>query len=103
MTIESPAGTWRGDEFYTHSLLSGTDGYVYSITGATSYYYTAQTIGSTVAPYPNGDLEGCSSSGAHLHQGADSAYRNTSTYTSTGGYGDITGNAYWQHEWSWYE
>jgi len=100
--LEYPIGTWRGDELYTHTSLFGTDGYTYAITGSTSYQYTSHTIGTSVAPYPNGDLSTCTSSGIHLHQGADGASRNTGTYSSTGSYSDISANSRWQHEWSWY-
>jgi hypothetical protein len=107
--LESPSGTIRGDAFYTHTKIFGTDGYTYSITGSTSYYFTSHTVGTTVRPYDandagNSDLYGCQSSAAHLHQGASTtAARNTLTYNSSGNYYSIADNSKWQHEWSWYQ
>lgn len=104
ITLHDVADVLRGAEYFTHTALYGGDRFVYYITGATSYYYTSNTIGTTVSPYPNGDLSTCTSDGPHLHQGAAvSPARNTGTYTGTGGQRDITVNAKWQHEWSWWE
>jgi hypothetical protein len=88
-------GVERAEEYFTHTLMTGTDGSEHAIYGAPSYGYTEVEVGTTVNPYDEEyedetDLDSCTTTGSHLHQGSpDMAAYNYMHYDATGSYEDL--------------